>query len=86
MATEAVRWAIENYNKLRPYGSCGYHTPKQAHQMQGELAGGDNDPNIEILRMFNKLRVHLLPKMSNKSDKLFQGDELLQKVICSIHF
>ena len=38
MAQEAIRCAIENYNKLRPHGSCDYHTPEQAHQMQGELA------------------------------------------------
>lgn len=37
-AKEAVQRAIENYNALRPHGSCNYHTPEQAHQMEGELA------------------------------------------------
>ena len=37
-AQEAIKCAIENYNRLRPHGSCDYHTPEQAHQMQGELA------------------------------------------------
>lgn len=36
-AQEAVRVAIENYNKLRPHRSCNYYRPQQAHQMQGEL-------------------------------------------------
>jgi putative transposase len=37
-AEEKIRWAIENYNTLRPHGSCDYLTPEQAHQMQGRLA------------------------------------------------
>lgn len=37
-AQEAISLAIRNYNMLRPHGSCDYHTPEQAHQMQGELA------------------------------------------------
>ncbi|WP_461055950.1 integrase core domain-containing protein [Spirosoma arcticum] len=37
-AQEAIRCAIEHYNRLRPHGSCDYHTPEQAHLMQGELA------------------------------------------------
>lgn len=36
-AQEAVRRAIENYNRIRPHRSCNYYTPQQAHQMQGEL-------------------------------------------------
>lgn len=36
-AEEAVQRAIENYNQLRPHRSCGYHTPEQAHRMQGEM-------------------------------------------------
>lgn len=38
IAQEAISLAIRNYNTLRPHGSCDYHTPEQAHQMQGELA------------------------------------------------
>jgi transposase InsO family protein len=38
LAREAIRRAIENYNTLRPHGSCNYHTPEEAHQMEGELA------------------------------------------------
>lgn len=38
VAREAVQQAIENYNRLRPHRSCNYHTPEQAHRMQGELA------------------------------------------------
>ena len=34
----AVERAIVNYNSLRPHGSCDYHTPEQAHRMEGELA------------------------------------------------
>jgi putative transposase len=37
-AEDKIRWAIENYNTLRPHGSCDYLTPEQAHQMQGKLA------------------------------------------------
>lgn len=36
-ADEAIQRAIANYNQLRPHRSCGYHTPEQAHRMQGEL-------------------------------------------------
>lgn len=36
-AEEKIRWAIENYNTLRPHGSCDYLTPEQAHQMKGPL-------------------------------------------------
>lgn len=36
-ALVAVSRAITNYNALRPHGSCDYHTPAQAHQMEGEL-------------------------------------------------
>lgn len=36
-AKEAISRAIANYNTLRPHGSCNYHTPAQAHQMEGEL-------------------------------------------------
>ena len=36
-AEEKIRWAIENYNILRPHGSCDYLTPEQAHQMKGPL-------------------------------------------------
>lgn len=36
-ASEAVSRAINSYNTLRPHGSCNYHTPAQAHQMEGEL-------------------------------------------------
>jgi transposase InsO family protein len=36
-ANEAIQRAIENYNRLRPHRSCNYHTPEQAHRMQGEL-------------------------------------------------
>lgn len=36
-ALPAVQRAIENYNNLRPHRSCGYLTPRQAHQTQGEL-------------------------------------------------
>lgn len=37
VAEEAISRAIANYNTLRPHGSCNYHTPAQAHQMEGEL-------------------------------------------------
>lgn len=37
-AKSAIERAIINYNTLRPHGSCNYHTPEQAHQMEGELA------------------------------------------------
>lgn len=37
LAHQAVARAIAHYNQLRPHGSCNYHTPEQAHQMQGEL-------------------------------------------------
>ena len=37
-AEEKIRWAIENYNTLRPHGSCDYLTPEQAHQMKGPIA------------------------------------------------
>lgn len=37
MAQQAVQRAIENYNRIRPHRSCAYHTPEQAHRMQGEL-------------------------------------------------
>lgn len=36
-AQAGVKRAIDSYNTLRPHGSCNYYTPKQAHQMQGEL-------------------------------------------------
>ena len=36
-AEEKIQWAIENYNALRPHGSCDYLTPEQAHQMKGPL-------------------------------------------------
>ena len=36
-ASEAVSRAINSYNALRPHGSCNYHTPAQAHQMEGKL-------------------------------------------------
>lgn len=36
-AEEGVQRAIENYNQLRPHRSCGFHTPEQAHRMQGEM-------------------------------------------------
>lgn len=35
VAEEAISRAIANYNTLRPHGSCNYHTPAQAHQMEG---------------------------------------------------
>ena len=38
LAHEGVKRAIENYNILRPHGSCNYHTPEEAHHMTGELA------------------------------------------------
>lgn len=37
-ACPAVERAIINYNTLRPHGSCNYHTPEQAHRMEGALA------------------------------------------------
>ncbi|WP_373331573.1 integrase core domain-containing protein [Salmonirosea aquatica] len=36
-AEEAICQAIVKYNDLRPHGGCNYHTPAQAHQMEGEL-------------------------------------------------
>ena len=36
-AQVAVKRAVESYNILRPHGRCDYYTPKQAHQMKGEL-------------------------------------------------
>lgn len=35
-AEKEVRQAIENYNNLRPHGSCNYYTPQQVHTMQIE--------------------------------------------------
>ncbi|WP_020595591.1 IS3 family transposase [Spirosoma panaciterrae] len=37
-AGEAIQRAIENYNQLLPHRSCNYHTPEQAHRMQGVLS------------------------------------------------
>ncbi|MDD6185466.1 MAG: IS3 family transposase [Bacteroidales bacterium] len=34
---EAVRKAVEFYNSERPHSSIDWHTPDEAHQMQGEM-------------------------------------------------
>lgn len=34
---EAVREAVEFYNSERPHSSIDWHTPNEAHQMEGEL-------------------------------------------------
>ena len=36
-AVEAAKWAVGNYNGLRPHASINYLTPKQAHKMKGEI-------------------------------------------------
>ena len=35
--TEALRKAVEFYNSERPHSSLDWHTPDEAHQMQGEM-------------------------------------------------
>lgn len=35
--TEAVKTAVLFYNKERPHSSIDYHTPDEAHGMQGEM-------------------------------------------------
>jgi len=37
-AQEAVRWAIDKYNHVRPHSSCDYLTPELAHEREGVLA------------------------------------------------
>lgn len=36
-AQEAVRWAVDKYNHVRPHSSCGYLTPAAAHETSGPL-------------------------------------------------
>lgn len=35
--TEAVKKAVQFYNEERPHSSIDYHTPNEAHAMQGEM-------------------------------------------------
>jgi transposase InsO family protein len=37
-AQEAVNWAIDKYNHVRPHSSCDYLTPELAHEREGVLA------------------------------------------------
>ena len=37
-AQEAVKWAIDKYNHVRPHSSCDYLTPELAHEREGVLA------------------------------------------------
>ena len=37
-AQQAVAWAIDKYNHIRPHSSCDYLTPELAHERQGVLA------------------------------------------------
>lgn len=73
MAQEAVRRAIEHYNTLRSHGSCNYHTPEQAHQMEDELAQSGVNLNFEILKKYNPKVLHESLKIDPKFVKLFQG-------------
>jgi len=36
-ANQAVSWAIEKYNLIRPHSSCDYLTPELAHEREGIL-------------------------------------------------
>lgn len=36
-AKQAVSWAVEKYNQIRPHSSCDYLTPELAHEQEGIL-------------------------------------------------
>lgn len=36
-ARQAVDWAVEKYNQIRPHSSCDYMTPELAHEQEGVL-------------------------------------------------